>query len=833
MGTAAAVPALVATGGVVTVSGGYATHTFTTNGTFTVSSGSGTIEIFAWGAGGAGGTVGGWTYGAPGGGGGAAYGTLPVVAGDTYYVSIGGAGQVNSTTSATGGGGIASRSQSDNRYGSGGGGYSGVFTAGTDSQAAALIIAGGGGGGGSSRAGTGNAGGAGGGTVGQNGFSPYDSKTAYAGQGGTQIAAGADASCDSANASGFQAALLGGTCRVNSYGGAGGGGYWGGSAGGYSEANTMAGGGGGSGYFKLSAISGGQLTTGAASAPGDSSNILRGNAGLGGDVGATGTNGRVIIRYTSTANTTNYSLLTYTVSANLAVLGNGTGDVNIFKTSGSASWDNQAYSTTAFTAPCTIEFFKTAATTDNGISYAMIGWNEDPLTDASYSSLDYAAYPYRADTYSVYNNSAQVNFTDAWDINKKFYVVYDADGYIRHYNGSTLLYFVNYGTGRTVYVDSSFYSVSPIYGGFSNIRVAPRSWDGTKYVDSYTGTVPGAPTIGTATATGYTSANIAFTAPASDGGNPITRYRVTSSGGQTATGSSSPITINNLANGTTYTFTVAALNSRGYGAESASSNQTTTTLLLDGSSVSRANTSAAAIKALTGTNTDGVYYINLPTVGVKPIYCIMNSSAAGGGWMMAFKATRGTTFSYSSSHWNSVTTLNTGSTDRSDADAKFDTMNYYQGNSLMALFPDITTNGGGLGSNPYGCWSWYHANYMSGYNRATTAPSGSTSTMINYFGSVNRVFYQDAKTWNGWQSGIWSSQADIRFYGFNWTDNLNSRWGFGWNENGGGLFPNGAEGSDDVSGGIGTTYFSAGDQINCCQDSTGINRSARVEVYIK
>jgi hypothetical protein len=44
-------------------------------------------------------------------------------------------------------------------------------------------------------------------------------------------------------------------------------------------------------------------------------------------------------------------------------------------------------------------------------------------------------------------------------------------------------------------------------------------------------------------------------------------------------------------------------------------------------------------------------------------------------------------------------------------------------------------------------------------------------------------------------------------------------------------------GSDDVSGGIGmdSRYgnFSGGDLIGCCQDTTGINRSARVEVYIR
>jgi hypothetical protein len=62
-----------------------------------------------------------------------------------------------------------------------------------------------------------------------------------------------------------------------------------------------------------------------------------------------------------------------------------------------------------------------------------------------------------------------------------------------------------------------------------------------------------------------------------------------------------------------------------------------------------------------------------------------------------------------------------------------------------------------------------------------------------------------------------------------------TRWGFGWNENGGGLFPGGNMGSDDVMGGIGMANgsYSAGDLVNCCQNRTGINRTARVEVYIR
>jgi len=219
-----------------------------------------TILVKAWGAGGGAGTVGGWIYGADGGGGGystaiidGVSGTLGVVTGQQGYVNQGaGAG--------FGGGRSGTNNNVDNRYGGGGGGYSGVFLTTSITQANALVIAGGGGGGGSSRAGTGNAGGAGGGTTAQDGFSPYDSKTSYGGRAGTQFGAGADASCDAANTAGGQGALLGGQCRINSYGGGGGGGYWGGSAGGYSESNTMGGGGGGSGFIKAGAIASANLT---------------------------------------------------------------------------------------------------------------------------------------------------------------------------------------------------------------------------------------------------------------------------------------------------------------------------------------------------------------------------------------------------------------------------------------------------------------------------------------------------------------------------------------------------------------------------------------------
>ena len=93
-------------------------------------------------------------------------------------------------------------------------------------------------------------------------------------------------------------------------------------------------------------------------------------------------------------------------------------------------------------------------------------------------------------------------------------------------------------------------------------------------------TLPGAPTIGTATATSSTAATVSFTAPVNNGGLAITSYTAVSSpGGITGTLSQSDsgtITVSGLTALTAYTFQVYATNSIGNSPNSASSNQITT-----------------------------------------------------------------------------------------------------------------------------------------------------------------------------------------------------------------------------------------------------------------
>jgi hypothetical protein len=90
--------------------------------------------------------------------------------------------------------------------------------------------------------------------------------------------------------------------------------------------------------------------------------------------------------------------------------------------------------------------------------------------------------------------------------------------------------------------------------------------------------VSNAPTIGTATAGAPDSGSVsvAFTAPSNVGGSAISAYYAVSNPGQiTASAASSPVTVTGLTNGTSYTFTVWALNTYGPSPYSAASGSVT------------------------------------------------------------------------------------------------------------------------------------------------------------------------------------------------------------------------------------------------------------------
>jgi hypothetical protein len=250
----------------------------------------------------------------------------------------------------------------------------------------------------------------------------------------------------------------------------------------------------------------------------------------------------------------------------------------------------------------------------------------------------------------------------------------------------------------------------------------------------------------------------------------------------------------------------------------------------DGLTSGGAATSALAIKQAYPNAPDGIYWINVPGYGAKQTYCLMDNIYDGGGWMMALKATRGITFNYDANYWTTTNTLNPIEVNRNDGDAKFDVMNGYLAKDMMAIFPDIPNSGTESGSiDNLTTWSWLQNNFHN---------SGATTTLINKFLGSQTTYYTStigSMTFNGYGSTAFSKQAGFTFYGINYTTLANAkvRWGFAWNNETN-------QSSNDISGGIGmgTSFgnYSAGDKVNCCEfpvDVKGVNRSARVEIYIR
>jgi titin len=133
-------------------------------------------------------------------------------------------------------------------------------------------------------------------------------------------------------------------------------------------------------------------------------------------------------------------------------------------------------------------------------------------------------------------------------------------------------------------------------------------------------TIPSPPLVPSAAA-GNQQAAVSFAPPFSDGGSPITSYTVTSNpGGITASGTSSPIMVSGLINGSSYTFTVVATNAAGNSQPSAASNAVTPSATIPGAPPAPAASARnqAAIVNVTPPSTDGGSPITSYTVTSNP-----------------------------------------------------------------------------------------------------------------------------------------------------------------------------------------------------------------------
>jgi hypothetical protein len=276
------------------------------NQTFVVPGGITRIFVKMWGAGGGGGSYGGWRQGSTGGAGGYSEAIVPVVPGQSITVIVGGRGRARpGAERAWPNGGRASTAGGDNQYTANGGASSSIIVP-TINSGNPCMYAGGGGGGGSVTGFSRNPGGAGGGLRGEDGYVELTSYTPFTlvGKGGTQTAGGGAGAGGNSTGGAGSANLGGDHQNGNNYGGGGGGGYFGGGSGAYGTGNSMAGGGGGSGFIHSSLLRA-QTLTGVREYPpcahdpdaiefsvGTSTRI-----GVGGDEASTGGHGLVVFYY--------------------------------------------------------------------------------------------------------------------------------------------------------------------------------------------------------------------------------------------------------------------------------------------------------------------------------------------------------------------------------------------------------------------------------------------------------------------------------------------------------------------------------------------------------
>ena len=245
----------------------------------------------------------------------------------------------------------------------------------------------------------------------------------------------------------------------------------------------------------------------------------------------------------------------------------------------------------------------------------------------------------------------------------------------------------------------------------------------------------------------------------------------------------------------------------------------------DGSSSAKAAASAAALVS-NGITTNGVYWIDLPNVGPKQCYCILDPNCAGGGWIMAIKgANTGSTFQFSASDWTANTTVNETDTTIDWTDAKFDAFNQFPATDWLAIFPDTGIAGGDISGGYMSGWTWVQTSIMSSQTLLDFLSTQSNYTIYSNGTGGYTATSPTPDSCAAFGSSVWSAEYGFEWYGVNGTNGDNVIWGFSWNNEGG-------PGSNDAGGGIGNDGSTCRDWYSCC-GSTGLNRGMAFMWFVR
>ena len=197
----------------------------------------------------------------------------------------------------------------------------------------------------------------------------------------------------------------------------------------------------------------------------------------------------------------------------------------------------------------------------------------------------------------------------------------------------------------------------------------------------------------------------------------------------------------------TYNFTVRASSPNCPSSDRAFS--ITCTLRPDGSDAAHAGTSAATIKALTGTTTSGYYWINLPNAGATQVYCDMSGATA---WMLAMRATSGdATFGYNATYWTDNTGLNPTGNPATAINIKNNAL--WQNFTVSNIRLTASTSAASLTSNPTTNFGTFNATLNTIFNGGDNI----YNTQVNW-GRTNWINWANAV--GGMGSTPWDNQPN-------------------------------------------------------------------------